>query len=132
MCIHQQLKVKFDLEGLTYTQAANHITAAVSELPEYNLSRKISVTRIWGGYDIPVRKPKHNGAPKSGIRRADGKIYTGLMKHWWNLSEAEKEQVTEEHDQLKKHQKSKKNKNNDKTTNVALRKLECYMMKLQK
>ena len=26
------LKVKFDLEGLTYTNAANHITAAVSEL----------------------------------------------------------------------------------------------------
>ena len=48
------LKVRFDLEGLTYTQAANHIMAAVSELLEYNLSRKISAARIHGGYDIPV------------------------------------------------------------------------------
>ena len=48
------LKVKFDLEGCTYTQAANHITAVVSELPEYNLSRKISATHIRGGNDIPV------------------------------------------------------------------------------
>ena len=48
------LKVKFDKEGLTYTQAANHIMAAVSELPEYNLSRKISAAHIRGGYNIPV------------------------------------------------------------------------------
>ena len=83
------LKVRFDLEGLTYyTQAANHITAAVSELPEYNLSRNISATRIRGGYNIPVRKPKCNGALKSGIRGADRKIYTGFMKHWWDVSEA--------------------------------------------
>ena len=26
------LKVRFDIEGLTYTQAANHLSAAVSEL----------------------------------------------------------------------------------------------------
>ena len=36
------------------------------------------------------------------------------MKHWWDLSEAKKEQVTKECAQLKKHQKSMKNKNNDK------------------
>ena len=38
------LKVHFDMEGITYTQAANHLTAAVSELPEYHLTRKVSAS----------------------------------------------------------------------------------------
>ena len=118
------LNVRFDLEGLTYTQAANHITAAVSELPEYNLSRKISAAHIHGGYNIPARKPKRNGAPKSGIRVADGKTYTGFMKHWWDLSEAEKDQVIGECAWLKKHQKNKKNKNNDKNNKHHIEEVE--------
>ena len=35
------LKVRFDMEGITYTQAANHLTAAVLELPEYQCREKI-------------------------------------------------------------------------------------------
>ena len=43
------LKVRFDIEGLTYTQAANHLSAAMSELAEYQMTRKVSVvTRICG------------------------------------------------------------------------------------
>ena len=38
------LKVSFDMEGITYAQAANHLTAAVSELPEYHLTRKVSAS----------------------------------------------------------------------------------------
>ena len=48
------LKVRFDMEGITYTQAANHLTAAVLELPECHLTRKVSASssgtpRIRGG-----------------------------------------------------------------------------------
>ena len=48
------LKVRFDMEGITYTQAANHLTPAVSELPEYHLTCKVSASssgapRIQGG-----------------------------------------------------------------------------------
>ena len=46
------LKVRFDMEGLTYTQAINHLMAAVSELPEYHMTCKVSsagTTRIHGG-----------------------------------------------------------------------------------
>ena len=125
------LKVRFDLERLTYTQAANHITAAVSELQEYNLSRKISAARIRGGYDIPVRKPKRNGAPKSGICGADRKIYTGFMKHWKDLSEAEKSQVTEECAKLKKYQKYKKNNNNDENNKCHIEEVEVLQDKLK-
>ena len=38
------LKVCFDMEGITYTQAANPLTAAVSELPEYHLTCKVSAS----------------------------------------------------------------------------------------
>ena len=34
------LKVRFDIEGLTYTQAANHLSAAVSELAKYQIRQK--------------------------------------------------------------------------------------------
>ena len=48
------LKVRFDMEGITYTKAANHLTAAVSELPEYHLTHKVLASssgtpRIRGG-----------------------------------------------------------------------------------
>ena len=48
------LKVRFDMEGITCTQEANHLTAVVSELPEYHLTRKVSASssgtpRIRGG-----------------------------------------------------------------------------------
>ena len=48
------LKVRFDMEGITYTHAANHLTAAVLELPEYHLTHKVSASssgapRIQGG-----------------------------------------------------------------------------------
>ena len=36
------LKVKFNLEALTYMQAANHLAAAVSELPEHQMACKVS------------------------------------------------------------------------------------------
>ena len=36
------LKVRFDMEGLTYTQAASHLMAAVSELLEYHMMCKAS------------------------------------------------------------------------------------------
>ena len=33
------LEVRYDMDGLTYTQAANHLTAAVSKLPDYQMAR---------------------------------------------------------------------------------------------
>ena len=40
------------MEGLTYTQAANHLMATVSEIPEYHMMHKASSagsTQIHGG-----------------------------------------------------------------------------------
>ena len=67
------LKVRFDIEGLTYTQAVNHLLAAVSELAKYQMARKVLVvTHIHGG----------GNAPKDldGIRMPNGTVYTGTIR----------------------------------------------------
>ena len=96
------LKVRFDMEGLTYTQAANHLTVAVSKLPEFHTTRRVAAARICGGSADTGTHNKFNnsagkGAPKSGIRTADGKIFTGFYKHWRTLTDDEKQHVIEEH-----------------------------------
>ena len=94
------LKVRFDMEGLTYTQAANHLTATVSKLPELHTTHQIAAARIRGGSDTGVHNKYNNstrkGAPKSGICTAEGKIFTGFYKHWRTLTNDEKQHVIEE------------------------------------
>ena len=94
------LKVRFDMEGLTYTQAANHLTAAVSKLPEFHTTHRIAAARIHGGSDTSVHNKYNNSArkwaPKSGIRTADGKIFTESYKHWQTLTDDEKQHIIEE------------------------------------
>ena len=80
------LKVLFDIEGLTYTQAVNHLSAAVSELAKYQMARKgLVVTCIRGG----------GNAPKDldGIQMPNGTIYTGYYKNWNALSQEDKDKV---------------------------------------
>ena len=95
------LKVCFDMEGLTYTQAANHLTAAISKSPEFHTTRQIAAARIRGGSDTGVHNKYNNsarkGAPKSGIRTADGKLFMGFYKHWRTLTDDETQHVIKEH-----------------------------------
>ena len=64
------LHVCYDLDGITYTEAANHLTAAVSELPEFQLAQCLSaVKRVCGG-----GKGEHN---RDSIYMEDGTIFTG-------------------------------------------------------
>ena len=74
------LKVCFDMEGIMYTQAANHLTAAVLELPEYHLTCKVSASssgapRIRGGggssHNSNVKKKGGMQAPNKGILMSD-------------------------------------------------------------
>ena len=95
------LTVRFDMEGLTYTQTANHLTAAVSELPEFHSTRRVTAARICGGSADTGTHNKYNnsagkGAPKPGIRTADGKIFTAFYNHWRTLTDDEKQHVIEE------------------------------------
>ena len=109
------LKVRFDMEGLTYTQAANHLTAALSELPEYHMMRKVSSAgtmqiRGGGGGSAHKQLNKKTNAPKKGIYMQDGTILTGFYPNWKELDKEEKPQVL---DAFKK----KKNKSHNVTSN---------------
>ena len=43
------LEVISDLDGITYSEADNHLTADVSKIPEYQFSRKVSGIHASGG-----------------------------------------------------------------------------------
>ena len=89
------------MEGLTYTQAANHLTAAVSDLPEFHSTHRVAAARIRGGSADTGTHNKYSnsagkGAPKSGICTAGEKIFTGFYKHWRTQTDDEKQHVIEE------------------------------------
>lgn len=84
------LEVRYDIEGLSYTEAANHITSAVSRLPEYTSTRKVSAAQSYGDSD------KSRSGSKRGIYNAAGKIHTGFYKNWRKLSDEEKAKVIAE------------------------------------
>ena len=96
------LKVRFDMEGITYTQAANHLTAVVSELLEYHLTRKVSALssgtpRIRGGgsnnHNSNIKKKGGMQAPNKGVFMPDGSVFTGYYPNWSELSKEDKQRV---------------------------------------
>ena len=105
------LKVRFDMEGITYTQAANHLTAAVLELPEYHLTRKVSVSssgtpRIRGGggssHNSNIKRKGGMQALNKGILMSDGSVFTGYYPNWSDLSKEDKQCVLDLRNKKKK------------------------------
>ena len=85
------LNVRFDMEGITYTQVANHLTAAVSELPEYHLTCKVSALssgtpRIRGSggsnHNSNIKKKGGMQAPRKGVLMSDRSVFTGYYPNW--------------------------------------------------
>ena len=86
--IIKALKVRFDMEGITYTQAANHLTATVSELPEYHLTHKVSASssgapRIRGGggsgHNSNVKRKGGMEALNKGILMSDRSGFSWVL-----------------------------------------------------
>ena len=112
---------------ITYTKAANHLSTAVSELPEYSANRNVSAL---GGSDS-----KKKGSP--AIYKEDGSINTGHIDSWHNLSRFDKNIVISERKRLKmKPGKWKENDSNKNSANAnRLKQLEdqckVYKRRLQ-
>ena len=76
-----------------YTEAANHLTSAVSELPEYLLAHHVSsLKRIRGGGS---EKGK-NKFKWDSIYANDGTIFTGYYSNWKSLSKEDRNKVIAE------------------------------------
>ena len=106
------LRVRFDLDGITYTEAANHLTAAVSELPEYQLARHTSsVRRVRGGGNRggsgDKGKKKHQ-FKRDSIYEPDGSIFTGYCSNWRTLPQEDRDKVLAERVRKKNGDKKRK------------------------
>ena len=94
------LHVRYDLDGITYKEAVNHLTAAVSKLPEFQLARRVSaVKHVHGG-----GKGKQK---RDIIYTEDGTIFTGYYSNFMSFSKEECDKVIAERER-------KNGKKNDK------------------
>ena len=94
---------------VTYTMAANHLSTAVSELPEY-LAKNRNISGVGS----------HQGGgsnDQNGIYNADGTIKTGHIPNWRSLSDADRETVKAERKKLGITKKG--NNNNGANTNQS-------------
>jgi hypothetical protein len=84
---------------VTCTMAANHLSTALSELPEYiSKNRIVSAANTGGDNEIG-----------DGIYNADGSINTGYIPTWRSLFSADKVKVAEARKKLGTNRKGKKN-----------------------
>ena len=93
------LRVRASMEGITFTECANHLSAQVSELPDHQTPRKVSAAgsnrsgkgneakRIRGGDGAA------NAKKRNGIYMPDGSIWTGFYSDWSQLSKDERQKV---------------------------------------
>ena len=105
------LKVHFDMEGIMYTQTANHLTAAVLELPEYHLTHKVSASssgtprvRGCGGnsHNNNIKRKGGMQAPNKGILMSDRSVFTGYYPNWSELSKEDKQRMLDSRNKKKK------------------------------
>ena len=100
-------EVCYNMDGLTYTQAANHLTAAVSKLPDYQMACHVSIVKTGGGGG---NKQGHVRCDGNSIYATDGTIWTGHYDEWVTMKDVDKEKITAERDHNKKAQNGKGSK----------------------
>ena len=73
------LEVRYGMDGLTYTQAANHLTVAISKLPDYQMAHCVSKVKTAGGGSNKQGCIRRNG---NSIYATDSMIWTGHYHEW--------------------------------------------------
>jgi hypothetical protein len=92
--IKNALQVSYDLDKageVTYDFLANSIAAEAASLPDHAPNRQAS------GMD---RHPAPGSLPTSGIKGANGDIFTGFYKNFQSLSDDEKQAIFDERKRL--------------------------------
>ena len=90
------LRVRAAIEGISFTECANHLSAQVSELPDQHTPRKVSATgsRV-GKKDSEIKGIRGGGqtGKRNGIHMPDGSIWTGFYSDWEQLSKEDRKTV---------------------------------------
>ncbi len=92
--VKNALQVPYDLDKageVTYDFLANSMAAEAASLPDHAPNRQAS------GVD---RHPTPGSAPNSGIKGANGDIFTGFYKNFQSLSDDEKQAIFDERKRL--------------------------------
>ena len=95
------------MDGLTYTQAANHLTAAVSKLPNYQMVHRVSNVKTTGGQGNKTTRVRRDG---NSIYATDGTIWTGHYDEWATMKDSDKEKITVERERNKRARNAKGSK----------------------
>ena len=91
------LRVRASMDGITFTECANHLSAQVSELSDNQSTRKIS-----GATSDKTKEPKRirgggvgkeNAPKRKGIYMPDGSVWTGYYSDWAQMSSDDKQVV---------------------------------------
>ena len=98
------LEVRYDMDGLTYTQAANHLTTAAYKLPDYQMACRVSNVKTGSGQGSKPTRVRRDG---NTIYATDGTIWTGHYDEWATMKDSDKEKITAERERKKKAQTGK-------------------------
>ena len=79
------LEFRSYLDGIKYSEAANHLTAPVLKIPEYQMSQKVSGIHARGSNN-GGGGPRKGGRNSGSIYNSQGKIHTGYYQNWKVLS----------------------------------------------
>ena len=74
------------MDGLTYTQAANHLTAAVSKMPDYQMACSDTNVKTCSGQGS---KPRRVHRDRNWIYVTDGTIWTGPYDKWATMKDSD-------------------------------------------
>jgi hypothetical protein len=91
------LRVRAAIEGISFTECANHLSAQVSELPDQYTPRKVSATGSRAGKkDGEIKRIRGGGlsaGKRSGIYMPDGSVWTGFYSDWDQLPKEDRQIV---------------------------------------
>ena len=90
------LRVRVTMDGITFTECANHLSAQVSELPDHQSSRKLSAAgsdRSKSSDPKRIRGGGPGGGKRNGIHMSDGSVWTGFYSDWSQLSQEDRQTV---------------------------------------
>ena len=72
------------MEGLTYTQAANHLTVAVSKLPDFHSTRRVAAACIHGGSADTGTHNKYKNSAGKGLQNPESVQW--MEKYSWDCT----------------------------------------------